>query len=176
MAVVKKYGHGLFAPCRGDDQIYSAISIYVARLDQQATYGRDKVNRLSSDVRKLYLNRVVGSAGPVLFSLNAGEIWTTVAVEIGDRKCQAGPKRSSMRILNLSRRPLRSTAIGKAKKQKRNYKPKHQVRSFCEPVPYHGTKAKLATEVGTILITNLLGLTIASVNDLGDEKFRCVTL
>jgi len=33
-----------------------------------------------------------------------------------------------------------------------------------------------ATEVGTILITNLLCLTIASVNDLDDEKFRCVTL
>ena len=147
MAVVKKYGHGLFAPCRRDDQIDRAISIDVPRLDQQAAYRANQVNRLSSDVGKLYLNRVVGTAGPVLFRLNAGEIWTTVAVEIGDRKCQSGPKRSNMRILNLSRCPRRRTAIGEAKKQKRNYKPKQQVRSFCEPLPYHGAEAKLATEV-----------------------------
>jgi hypothetical protein len=33
MAVVKKYGYGLFAPCRGDDQIDGVISIHVAGLD-----------------------------------------------------------------------------------------------------------------------------------------------
>jgi len=87
MAVVKKYGHGLFAPCGGDDQINTVISINVARLDEQAAYRGNKVDRLSSDLRKVYLNRVVGTARPVLSSLNAGEIWTTVAVEIGDRKC-----------------------------------------------------------------------------------------
>lgn len=87
MAVVKKYGYRLFAPCRGDDQIDAVVSINVARLDPQSAYRSNEVDRLSLDLRKVYLNRVVGTAGPVLSSLNVGEIWTTVAVEIGDRKC-----------------------------------------------------------------------------------------
>jgi len=98
VAVVEKYGYGLFAPCRGDNQIDTVISINVACLDQQAAHRGDKVDRLSSDLRKVYLNRVVRTVGPVLSSLNAGEIWTSIAVEIGDRKCQAGSKRRSRRI------------------------------------------------------------------------------
>lgn len=86
MAVVEKYRHGLSEPCGGDDEINSVISINVPRLDQEAACWSNKVNRLSSELRKLYLNRVVGTAAPVLFGLNAGEIWATVAVEIGDRK------------------------------------------------------------------------------------------
>jgi hypothetical protein len=86
VAVVKKYGHRLFAPCGGDNQVDRVISIDVPRFDQEAAHRRNKLNRLSSDLRKEYLNRVVGIARPVLSSLNSGEIWTTVAVEVGDRK------------------------------------------------------------------------------------------
>lgn len=86
MTIVKKYRHGLSAPCGGDDQIDSVISVDVPRLDPEAAYRSDEVNRLSSDLGEVYLNRVVGCAGPVLSSLDAGEIRATVAVEIGDRK------------------------------------------------------------------------------------------
>ena len=87
MAVVKKYRHWLFAPRRQDDQIDGAISVNVPRLDQQAADWGNNVNRLSSALRKIYLNRIVGTAGPGLSSLNAGEIGATVAVKIRDRKC-----------------------------------------------------------------------------------------
>ena len=127
MAVVKKYRHWLPAQCSGDDQIDTVISINVPRLDQQAPYRAVNGNRLSSDLGKVYLNRVVGTAAPVLSGLNAGEIWTTVAVEIGDRKCQTGSKRSGRRILCIC--PRHSCAEHQAKKHGQNYKSKQQVRS-----------------------------------------------
>jgi len=86
VAVVEKYRHGLSAPCGGNNQIDTVISIDVPRLDQEAAYRGHKVNRLSSDLGKVYLNRVVGTVVCVLSGLNAGEIWTTVAIEIRNRK------------------------------------------------------------------------------------------
>ena len=86
MAVVKKYCHRLFMPRRGDNQIDTVISIDVPRLDQEPARRGKKVNRLSSDLRKAYLDRIIGTVVPVLSGLNAGEIWTTVAIEIGDCK------------------------------------------------------------------------------------------
>ncbi|MGA6955970.1 MAG: hypothetical protein WBY73_12725, partial [Candidatus Acidiferrales bacterium] len=82
VAVIKKNRDWLFAPRGGENQVYGVISIYVARFDDEAAYGGKKVKRLPSDVGKFYLNRVVGTGARVLSGLNAGEVWTTVAVEI----------------------------------------------------------------------------------------------
>jgi hypothetical protein len=127
VAVVKKYRHWLSAYCGGDDQINTVISIHVPRLDQEAAYWAINGNRLSSNLGKVYLNRVVGTAAPVLSGLNAGEIWEAVAVEICDCKAQTGSKRSSRRILCICLR--HSCAEHNAKKQRQNYKSKQQVRS-----------------------------------------------
>jgi len=52
VAVVKKYRYRLSERCR-EDQIDSMISVYIARLDQQATGRRNYSKRLPSNLGQL---------------------------------------------------------------------------------------------------------------------------
>ena len=85
MTIVKKYRYGL-SERRREDQIDSMISVYIARLDQQAAGRRDYSNRLPSNRGQLQLNPVIGTAGRCGSGLNAGQICVQVSVKIRNRK------------------------------------------------------------------------------------------
>jgi hypothetical protein len=62
VAIIKEYGYGLSEPSGGDDQVNCVVSIDIARLDQKATRGPYKSNRLPPRCGELKLNPIISCA------------------------------------------------------------------------------------------------------------------
>jgi hypothetical protein len=101
VSIIKKYGHGLTAQSGSQDQINSTISVDITRRNPETTNTCYNLKGLSPACRELQLDPVVSAIRVGSPDLNAGKIWTEVAVKIRYRKRQPSCNRSVPYFLGI---------------------------------------------------------------------------
>ncbi len=110
-AIVQEHGHRLVPRSRNQDQVKSAVAIYVAREQHQpAGRGRDAY-RLQPALGQLKGDPIARMVRVETRDLHGGEIWPAIPVEIAD--CKLRVSKSKGRILSLNP-ASRSAVIGPA--------------------------------------------------------------